>query len=277
MKTASADQLVKKIKLSFHKKLNTKFAGEYRSAFKGNGLQFETVREYQYGDEIKYVDWNVSARMNHLYIKEFIEERELNIVLMVDISSSMQYGTMKRKDEVLMDVVTLLLYLAQYNNDRVSVMLFTDRVEWFFTPQKGRKYILKVIREIINFKPEGKKTDISKVIDFSMTVLKKKSVIFLLSDFIDDDYLIKMKRLRRKHDVIPIRITDPTEKKFHFFGLTQFHDLESGNVVFSTSPGKPLDEEIHGFDVMNLSTDEPVENSILKYFEKRNRKRLSRW
>ncbi|MBN1501678.1 MAG: DUF58 domain-containing protein [Spirochaetes bacterium] len=277
MQQMSADQLLKKIKISFHRKLNTNFAGEYRSAFKGNGLQFETVREYQYGDEIKYVDWNVSARMNHLYIKEFIEERELNIVLMVDISSSMQYGTMKRKDEVLMEVITLLLFLAQYNNDRVSVMLFTDRVEWFFTPQKGRKYILKVIREIMNFKPAGSGTDISKVIDFSMTVLKKKSVIFLLSDFIDDNYLVKMKRLRRKHDVIPVRITDPTEKRFHFFGLTQFYDLESKSTVHSTSPGKPLDDEIHGFEVMNLSTDEQIESSILKYFEKRNRKRLARW
>lgn len=277
MAVFSNEKILKKIKFRISKKLNSRFVGQYRSAFKGNGLQFETVREYQFGDEIKSIDWNVSARMNHPYVKEFIEERELNLVLMIDISASMKFGSARKKSEILMEIVTLLLFLAEQNNDRISVMLFTDKVEWFFTPKKGRKYVLKVVKEILNFKPESRKTDISSAIDFSLSVLKKRSIVFVISDFIDDSYLIKLKRLRRKHDIIPVMITDPLEKKISFFGLTQFYDLENQDVVFSTIPGNPLKSEISGFDVMNLSTSENVENSILKYFEKRNKKRLSRW
>ena len=277
MADSANDKLLKKIKFRISRKLDSRFVGQYRSAFKGNGLQFETVREYQFGDEIKSIDWNVSARMNHLYVKEFIEERELNIVLMIDISGSMKFGSKRKKNDVLMEIATLLLFLAEQNNDRMSVMLFTDKVEWFFTPKKGRKYVLKVVKEILDFKPESRKTDISAAIDFSLSVLKKRSIVFVISDFIDNSYLIKLKRLRRKHDIIPVMVSDPLEKKFNFLGLTQFYDLENNDMVFSSIPGDTLKNEIQGFDVMSLSTSESVENSILKYFEKRNKKRLSRW
>lgn len=272
----SAETLFKKIKLSVSKKINTRFAGQYRSAFKGNGLQFENVREYQYGDEVKTIDWNVSARMNHLYVKEYMEERELNIVLMIDISGSMEYGGGKTKNEILLEVATVLLFLAQYNNDRISVLLFTDKVEYYFTPKKGRKYVLKVLNDIMTMKPKSRKTDISAAVDFCSNMLKKRSVIFILSDFIDENYGIKLKRLKRLHDVIPVKITDPSEKKFRFFGLTQFTDMETGQTFYSTKSSF-LKDEIWGFDILELSTVEPVENSILKFFETRNRKKISRW
>lgn len=271
-----AEKLFKKVKLSVSKKVNSRFAGQYRSAFKGNGIQFENVREYQYGDEVKTIDWNVSARMNHLYVKQYMEERELNIVLMIDISGSMEYGGGKKKSDILLEVTAVLLFLAQYNNDSISVLLFSDKVEYFFKPKKGRKYVLKVLNDIMTLKPESRKTDISQAIDYCSNILKKKSVIFVLSDFIDDNYGIKLKRLRRKHDVIPVKISDPTEKKFRFFGLTQFTDMETGESFYSTKSSEMTDE-IAGMEVLNLSTDESVENSILKYFELRNRKKISRW
>lgn len=276
--SAPAHSLLQKIKFKTRKKLTTQFVGQYRSAFKGNGVLFDTVREYQYGDEVKNIDWNVSARMDHLYIKEYIEERELSIVLMIDLSASMNFGGARTKKEVMSELATLFLYLAQINNDRISVLLFTDEVEWFFTPKKGRKYILKVLNDILSYEPKKKQTDVGKAIDFLQRVQKKRSIVVLISDFLDDHYLLKLKRIRRKHDVIPILISDPMEKEFKFFGLTQFTDLETGESIYSDSiPGKNREFSIQGFNVLNISTDDDIESVILKYFEKRNKEKLARW
>ena len=276
--SAPGQALLQKLKFNIRKKLSTQFVGQYRSAFKGNGLSFESVREYTAGDEVKSIDWNVSARMDHLYVKEYIEERELSIVLMIDLSASMKFGSVKSKKDVLLEIVTIFLYLAQLNNDRISVLLFTDKVEWYFTPKKGRKYILKVLNDIITFPLKGKKTDVGAAIDFLQRVQKKRSVVIMLSDFLDDDYLIKMKRLRRKHDIIPVLISDPMEEEFNFFGLTQFRDLESGEAVYSDSvPEKRESNRIQGFDVLNIGTADNIETNILKYFEKRNREKRARW
>jgi uncharacterized protein (DUF58 family) len=276
--SAPAHAILQKIKLNIRKKLSTQFVGQYRSAFKGNGILFDTVREYQYGDEIKNIDWNVSARMDHLYIKEYIEERELSIVLMIDLSASMNFGGKKKKKDVLLELATIFLYLAQINSDRISVLLFTDEVEWFFTPKKGRKYILKVLNDILTYQPKKKRTDVGCAIDFLQRVQKKRSVVILLSDFMDDNYLLKLKRLRRKHDIIPILISDPMEKKFNFFGLTQFKDLETGETIYADSiQSEEVKSEISGFKVLNISTADEVESKILNYFEKRNKEKLSRW
>jgi len=269
--------LLKKIKLLIGKKLNTLFVGEYHSAFKGHGLEFQNVREYQYGDDIKNIDWNVSARLNHLYIKEYIEERELSIVLMIDLSNSLTFGSQKTKKNVMMEVVTLLLYLAQMNNDRVSVLLFSEIAEKYLIPQKGRKFILKVLDEILKYQPQKKGTSLYEGVSFLQKVLKKRSVIFILSDFLDkkENFLLKLRLLSKKHDLIPIQISDPLEKKTSFFGLTEFLDLETGKTFLSDSlPEKGAFPFLQEFNTIYLNTDEPIDKPLLKFFEKRNKTKI---
>jgi uncharacterized protein (DUF58 family) len=267
--------LFKRIKIKTRHKLNSLFVGEYHSAFKGYGLLFDSVREYQYGDDVKNIDWNVSARMNHLYIKQYIEERDLSIVLMVDLSASIEFGSVRKKKELLLELVTLFLYLAQMNNDRVAALLFTDEVEKFIAPKKGRKFIVSVISEVMKYKPRKRGTDISHAVDFLQRVLKKRSVIFVISDFLDENYLLKLRLLRKKHDIIPVVISDPLESKMKLFGLAEFMDIETGKTFLSDAiPEKSDLPVIPNIDSIYLSTDEPIEAPLLKFFEKRNRSRL---
>ncbi|TFH42421.1 MAG: DUF58 domain-containing protein [Chrysiogenales bacterium] len=218
--------LFKKIRLQPGKKINTLFMGEYHSAFRGHGLSFDSVREYQYGDDVRSIDWNVSARMHNLFVKQYIEERELSVVLMIDMSGSTEFGGGRRKRDLILETAALFLNLVQVNNDRVSVCLFTDRVERYIRPRKGRKFVLKVLDEILKCEPGSRKTDISGAIDFIRRVLKKRSIVFIISDFLDTGgFLLKMKLLARKHDVIPVQVSDPLEKEAQFFGLTEFLDL----------------------------------------------------
>jgi uncharacterized protein (DUF58 family) len=269
------EALLKRIKLKTRHKLNTLFVGEYHSAFKGYGLAFDSVREYQYGDDVRNIDWNVSARMNHLFIKEYIEERELSVVLMVDLSASIEFGSVRSKRDVLLEMVTLLLYLAQMNNDRISVLLFTDIVEKFIKPKKGGRFILTVLDEITKHRPRRRKTDIGNAIDFLRRILKKRSVVFLISDFLDDEYLLRLRLLRRNHDIIPVMISDPMEEEMRFFGLTEFVDLETGRVFLSDIvPERGNLPALREFDSIHLTTDDPIEMPILRFFEKRNRTRL---
>lgn len=267
--------LLKRIKLKTRHKLNTLFIGEYHSAFKGYGLAFDSVREYQYGDDVRNIDWNVSARMNHLFVKEYIEERELSVVLMVDLSASVEFGSVRSKRGVVMEMVTLLLYLAQMNHDRISVLLFTDVVEKFIKPKKGGKFILTVLDEISKHKPRQKKTDIGNAIDFLRRVLKKRSIVFLISDFLDEGYILKMRLLRKKHDIIPVTVSDPMEEELRFFGLTEFVDLETGKAFLSDIvPERGNLPVLREFDAIRLNTVDPIEIPILRFFEKRNRTRL---
>jgi len=198
---------------------------------------------------------------------------------MVDISGSTYFGGENSKREKILEAVTFFLYLAQMNNDRISVMLFTDTVEQYIKPKKGRKFILKVLDEIIKYKPKSKKTNISKVIEFAQRVLKKKSVIFLISDFLDyeNDSLTKLKLLGKKHDIIPVQVFDNLEKKMKFFGLTEFIDLETGETFLSEMfPENSNFPKLTGFDYISLNSLEPLEKGILKFFEKRNRTKLIR-
>jgi len=271
--------LLKKIRLQPGKKINTLFMGEYHSAFKGHGLSFDSVREYQYGDDIRSIDWNVSARMRNLFVKQYIEERELSVVLMIDMSGSTEFGSGRRKRDLILEVAALFLNLAQINNDRVSACIFTDRVERYIRAKKGRKFILKVLDEILKCRPQSRRTDISGAIDFIQRVLKKRSIIFIISDFLDpdDSFILKMKLLARKHDIIPIQVSDPLEKEARFFGLTEFVDLETGTVFFSDAlPEKGNFPVLAEFNAIALSTMESIEIPILKFFEKRNRTRLTR-
>ena len=264
--------LLKKIRLETGKKINTMFSGEYRSAFRGYGLSFDAVREYIPGDDVRRIDWNVSARMNHLFIKEYIEERELSVVFMVDISGSTDFGVSRKKKEVILEFLTMMLYLANMNNDRVSVILFSDKVEKFIHPGKGRKYVLKVLDEVIKCRAQSRSTDISAAADFMQRVMKKRSVVFVISDFIDtkSDYLFRMRLMSRKHDVIPVQIYDPVEYGMNFFGLTEYLDLESGKTFLSDSlPVKIKLPETGEFDTIRIRTDEQIEIPILKFFSKR--------
>jgi uncharacterized protein (DUF58 family) len=271
--------LLKKIRLQPGKKINTLFMGEYHSAFKGHGLSFDSVREYQYGDDIRSIDWNVSARMRNLFVKQYIEERELSVVLMIDMSGSTEFGSGRRKRDLILEVSALFLNLAQINNDRVSACIFTDRVERYIRAKKGRKFILKVLDEILKCRPQSRRTDISGAVDFIQRVLKKRSIIFIISDFLDpdDSFILKMKLLARKHDIIPIQVSDPLEKESRFFGLTEFVDLETGKVFLSDAvPEKGNFPALAEFNTIALSTMESIEIPILKFFEKRNRTRLTR-
>lgn len=270
--------LLRKIRLETGKKINTMFAGEYRSAFKGYGLSFDSVREYIPGDDIRSIDWNVSARMNHLYVKEYIEERELSVVLLVDISASTLFGSGRSKRDIVLEFVTFMLHLAQMNNDRISVILFSDRVERYLKPKKGRKFVLKVLDEIIKTKPAGRKTDLVGALDFFQQVTKKRSILFVISDFLSgshDDVMLKMKILARRHDVIPVQVSDPMEKKMKIFGLAEFSDLETGESFLSDSIHETIGlPETSGLETVKLSTDEQIELPLLKFFTKRNRMAL---
>ncbi len=252
--------------------MNTVFAGEYRTAFKGLGLSFESVREYQYGDDVRSIDWNVSARMHHLFVKQYTEERELSVVLMVDMSASVEFGSEKSKRDLILETAALFLYLAQLNNDRVSVLLFTDRVEKFIRARKGDKYVLSILDTMTRLKPLGRGTNIGGAIDFLLRVMKKRSVVFLISDFLDEGYELKLRRLRQKHDLIPVIVSDPMEQEMNLFGLAEFTDLETGESFLSDALPESMEfARLREMDSIRISTAEPIENGVLRYFEKRNR------
>lgn len=272
--------LLRKIRVETGKKINTMFSGEYRSAFKGYGLSFDSVREYIPGDDVRSIDWNVSARMNHLYIKEYIEERELSIVLIVDVSASTLFGSGRSKRDVVLEFVTFMLHLAQMNNDRISVILFSDRIEKYLKPRKGRKFVLKVLDEILMIRPSGKGTDLPAALDFFQQVTRKRGIVFVVSDFLTgshDEVMLKMKILARRHDIIPVQVSDPMEKNMKVSGLAEFIDLETGENFLSDSiyENSRLPDTA-GFETIKLSTDEQIEVPLLKFFTKRNRAALRR-
>jgi len=212
------------------------FAGEYHSAFKGRGMTFSEVREYQYGDDIRNIDWNVTARFNHPFVKIYEEERELTVMLLVDISGSSNFGTLSRlKRELITEISAVLSFSAIQNNDKIGLILFSDHVEKFIPPKKGRQHILRVIRELLEFKPQSKKTDITVALRYLTNAIKKRSISFVISDFIDFDSDSKqplfedaLKIAGKKHDLIPLRIYDKHETELPAAGLLKVRDAETG-------------------------------------------------
>lgn len=205
------------------------FSGEYHSAFKGRGMAFSEVREYQYGDDVRNIDWNVTARLNHPYVKVFEEERELTVMLLVDVSGSLLFGTRSQmKSELVAEIAATLAFSAIHNNDKVGVVLFSDRIERFIPPKKGSSHILRIIRELIGFQPTGRGTDISEGLRYFTNVTKKRSTAFLLSDLCDDGYENALKIAAGKHDLVVLRIDDERERELPRMGLVSFEDLESG-------------------------------------------------
>lgn len=223
---------IRRIEIKTRRVVNDLFSGEYHSTFKGRGMEFEEVRQYEPGDDIRLIDWNVTARTGYPFIKKFREERELSVIFLVDMSSSGFFGTKERfKEETAAELCALLAFSAIKNNDKVGMIIFTDRIEKFIPPKKGKAHVLRLIREILYFEPVGKKTDIAAGLEYFNRVIKKKSVVFLISDFLSEDYLKPLQIANNKHDIIAVKISDPRELKFENVGLIELEDAETGETV----------------------------------------------
>ncbi len=231
MDTAELLKKVRRIELKTRGLSNQIFSGEYHSAFKGRGMAFSEVREYMTGDEIRTIDWNVTARLNHPYVKVFEEERELTVILVVDISGSDQFGTVSQlKKTQITEICAVLAFSAIQNNDKIGVIFFSDQVEKFIPPKKGKSHILRIIRELIEFEPEHRETDISEALRYLINGVKKRSIAFLISDFMDDGFEKALKIANRKHDLVALRIHDPREHEIPNMGLVPFRDAETGEL-----------------------------------------------
>ncbi len=223
---------IRRIEIRTKRLVNDLFSGEYHSTFKGHGMEFEEVRQYLPGDDIRLIDWNVTARTGYPHIKKFREERELSVIFLVDMSSSGFFGTRERfKEETAAELCAVLAFSAIKNNDKVGMIIFTDRIEKFIPPKKGKAHVLRLIREILYFKPVGTGTDISSALEYFNRVIKKKSVVFLISDFLSEDYIKPLQIANRKHDIIAMKISDPRELSFEDVGLIELEDAETGEVM----------------------------------------------
>ncbi|NMA73384.1 MAG: DUF58 domain-containing protein [Bacteroidales bacterium] len=264
------------------------FAGEYHSAFKGRGMAFSEVREYQYGDDIRDIDWNVTARFNRPYVKVFEEERELTVMLLVDVSGSLEFGTVKQmKRDMVTEVAATLAFSAIQNNDKIGVIFFTDRIEKFIPPKKGRKHILYIIRELIDFKPESRRTDIQQALEYLTNAMKRRCTAFLLSDFIDQkDFDNALTIANRKHDVVAIQIYDRRVAELPSIGLMKIKDAETGHEQLIDTSSKAVRNAHHKWwkekqeklqqiftktnvDSVSIRTDDDYVKSLLNLFAQR--------
>lgn len=244
METSELLKKVRKIEIKTRGLSNHIFSGEYHSAFKGRGMAFSEVREYMYGDDIRTIDWNVTARFNHPYIKIFEEERELTVMLLIDVSASNQFGTKKQfKQELITELAAVMAFSAIQNNDKVGVVFFSDRIEKFITPKKGTSHILRIIRELLDFKPQSKKTNLTEALRYFRNAIKKRCTAFIISDFIDNKFEEALKISNRKHDVIALRIIDRRESQLPDIGLVKVIDSESGSIRWIDTNDKNIREK----------------------------------
>ena len=281
---------VRRIEISTRGLVNELFSGEYHSVFKGRGMDFSEVREYQIGDDIRSIDWNVTARTGHPFVKVFREERELTVMLLVDASGSGDFGSLNRaKGEIAVEICALLAFSAIKNNDKVGLIIFTDQVEKFIPPRKGRKHVLRVLRELLYFRPRHKGTDIGAVLEYLSRVQRRRSVTFLVSDFLDEDFDKQLRVAGRRHDMIIVRIGDPREEELPRVGLLELEDAESGeHVVVNTSDPRirtlfrenvlqrqaalnQLLKQI-GVDRIDIRTDRGYVEPLIRFFQKRARR-----
>lgn len=288
METSDLIKKVRKIEIKTRGLSHNIFAGEYHSAFKGRGMSFSEVREYQYGDDVRDIDWNVTARFNKPYIKVFEEERELTVMLVIDLSESLDFGTVKQtKRDMVTEIAATIAFAAIQNNDKIGVIFFTDRIEKFIPPQKGRKHILYIIRELLNFEPESSRTDITVPLQFLTNALKKCCTAFVISDFIDEsDYKNAMTIANRKHDVVAIQVYDRRLVELPKVGLIKMRDAESGEEMFvDTSSSKvqaaqrewwrtqreKLEETLKksGVDSVSIRTDQDYVKALMNLFAQR--------
>jgi uncharacterized protein (DUF58 family) len=280
---------VRKIEIKTRGLSSNIFAGQYHSAFKGRGMAFSEVREYQYGDDVRDIDWNVTARFNKPYVKVFEEERELTVMLLVDMSASLDFGTTGMyKKEMVAEIAATLAFAAIQNNDKIGAIFFTDRIEKFIPPQKGRKHILYIIRELLGFEPESRQTDLIVPLQYLTNAIKKRCTTFLLSDFIDErDFKNALTIANRKHDVVAIQVYDKRVEELPDVGLMKMADPESGEDVYVDTSSRRVrtlhrkwwvDSQVRlrdtfsksGVDAISIRTDQDYVKSLMSLFAKRN-------
>lgn len=288
METSELLKKVRKIEIKSRGLSNQIFSGEYHSAFKGRGMAFSEVREYTPGDDVRTIDWNVTARFNSPFVKVFEEDRELSVVLLVDISASEAFGTSNQfKQDVITEICAVIAFSASQNNDKIGIIFFTDKIEKFIPPKKGKTHILRIIRELIEFKPENKKTNIELALKYLTNVIKKKSIVFLISDFLSNhDYKDAIKIANKKHDLVALRIIDKTETNLPQVGLVKLKDNESGNILWIDTNDKLFRKQFAnnkinfesnlkeifnraGIDSANINTHESYIKPLMNLFKKR--------
>jgi uncharacterized protein (DUF58 family) len=287
MDTKELLKKVRKIEIKTRRLSDHIFGGEYHSTFKGRGLTFSEVRQYQFGDDVRNIDWNVTARYNEPFVKVFEEERELTMMLMVDISGSELFGTAQQfKNEVVTEIAATLAFSATQNNDKIGLILFSDQVELYIPPKKGRSHVLRIIRELIEFQPDSKQTNIAEALKFMQNVMKKKAIVFVLSDFIADDYSQTMKIVSGKHDVTGIRVYDKHEEEIPNLGMVQMQDEETGELMLVNTASKKVRHNYSKFyrekvtyykesfsksgaGAIDCRVDESYVKKLLGYFKRR--------
>ena len=281
---------VREIEIRTKGLVNQVFSGEYHSVFKGKGMEFSEVREYQFGDDIRNIDWNVTARFGHPFIKIFEEERELTVILMIDLSGSLSFGTRKKtKQRVAAEISAILSFSALKNNDKVGLILFTDKIEKFVPPLKGRKHVLRIVREILSFKPEGNKTNLKLALEYLNTTIKKRSIVFFLSDFIDKGFEKILSVVSKRHDFIALSIEDIREKDLINIGLVKFFDAETGQEFFVDTSNKNFLDfykkkrlelaksrqylfRVNRIDNINISVGEDYIKPLVQFFKVREKR-----
>ena len=281
---------VRRIEITTSKLVTDMLSGQYESVFKGRGIEFDEVREYQPGDEIRSIDWNVTARMGHPFIKKFVEERQLTVMILLDVSASSYFGTAKRlKSELAAEISAVLAFAAIQNKDRIGLVIFTDRIEKFIPPRKGLSHVLRVIREALYFKPKGKGTDIAAALRYLDGVTARRVVTFIISDFFAKDYKKALALANKRHDVIAITITDPREIDLPNVGLLELQDAETGSVFLIDTSNEAIREKYSrrsreliaerdkvfnsvSMDHIGIRTDRPYIDEFIKFFKKRKKR-----
>ena len=288
METKDLLKKVRKIEIKTRRLSDHIFSGEYHTSFKGRGMTFSEVRQYQYGDDIRAIDWNVTARYNEPYVKVFEEERELTMMLMVDISGSESFGSKNQpKSEIVTEIAATMAFSATQNNDKIGLILFSDQIELYIPPKKGKSHVLRIIRELIEFQPKSKKTDLSQALKFLSGTQKKKAIVFVISDFmVDDDYEKTLKIASKKHDLTGIRVYDIREEKIPNIGMVEMEDAETGEVLVVNTGSKQVrmsyEKQYHdkvnyfkdifskcGSGTVNTRVDESYVTKLLSYFKSR--------
>ena len=291
MSTSALLKKVRQIEIKTKGLSNHIFAGEYHTAFKGKGMAFSEVREYQAGDDIRSIDWNVTARYNSPFVKVFEEEREMTVMLLVDVSASGNFGTKDQfKRELATEITAILAFSAIKNNDKVGVIFFTDKVEEFIPPKKGKKHILRIIREVLAFQPSRKKTDISEALEYFNSVIKRRSICFILSDFISPPFEKPLRIASKKHDLVALRIHDRRESSLPNVGLIPIQDAETEDMIFIDTSNKKIRldfvknrlDKINavkkllqnvGVDLIDISTGNDYIKPLINFFKGRGKKR----
>lgn len=284
---------IRRLELRTRRLVDSMFAGSYHSVFKGRGMNFEEVREYSPGDEIRSIDWNVTARMNAPFVKKFTEERELTVMLVVDVSASGDFGSVESsKRELAAEVASILAFSAIQNNDKVGLLLFTDQVELFIHPKKGRLHTLRLIREMLYFKPRRRRTSLATALDYLNKVVTRRAVVFLISDFLDEGYSRPLAVTARRHDLITIPVVDPGEDDLADVGIVTLEDPETGEQIDVNTSSRALrgaylaleekrkraiDQEFNklGIDMIPLRTNEDYLPVLRAFFDRREKRRLS--